>query len=234
LYRSSERVAAPPAILLSESWREGPVTHKRTLANLSHWPAPKVERLRRVLRDEPLVAPDAMFTVEGSVPHGRIEAVLQMIRRLTLDTIIAAKRSRERDLVLTLIIERLIQPCSKLATTRLWNTSTLADTFDVQHTDVDEVYAAHLHDDGLALYDVSSSYYEGATCPLARYGHDRDGHTGRPIILYGVLADAEGRAVAVDVYPGNTGDPRTVPDQVGICRRSLRSRASSWWGIAAC
>jgi hypothetical protein len=131
-----------PAILLRESWREGQVTRKRTLAILSHWPAPKVERLRRVLRDEPPVAPDAMFTVEGSVPHGHIEAVLQMIRRLKLDTIIAAKRSRERDLVLALIIERLIQPCSNLAATRLWTTSTLADTFDVQHTDVDEVYAA--------------------------------------------------------------------------------------------
>jgi len=223
---------SPPAILLRESWREGRITRKRTLANLSQWPAQKVERLRRVLRDEPLVAPDALFAVERSVPHGHIEAVLQMIRRLKLDTIIAAKRSRERDLVLALIIERLIQPCSKLATTRLWSTSTLGETFAVQDTDVDDVYAVldwllarqpaiqqklaarHLHDDGLALYDVSSSYYEGSTCPLARYGHDRDGHTGRPIIVYGVLADAEGRPVAVDVYPGNTADPRTVPDQV--------------------
>jgi transposase len=223
---------SPPAILLRESWREGPITRKRTLANLSHWPAPKVEQLRRVLRDEPLVAPDALFTVEGSVAHGHVEAVLQMIRRLKLDTILAAKRSRERDLVLALIVERLLHPASKLATTRLWNTSTLGETLGVADADVDEVYAAldwllarqpaiqqklaarHLHDDGLALYDVSSSYYEGATCPLAHYGHDRDGHTGRPIIVYGVLADAEGRPVAVDVYPGNTGDPRTIPDQV--------------------
>jgi transposase len=223
---------SPPAILLRESWREGRVTRKRTLANLSHWPAPKVEQLRRVLRDEPLVAPDALFTVERSVPHGHVEAVLQVIRRLKLDTILAAKRSRERDLVLALIVERLLHPASKLATTRLWHTSTLGEILGVQDTDVDEVYAAldwllarqpaiqqtlaarHLHDDGLALYDVSSSYYEGATCPLAHYGHDRDGHTGRPIIVYGVLADAEGRPVAVDVYPGNTGDPRTIPDQV--------------------
>jgi transposase len=223
---------SPPAILLRESWREGRITRKRTLANLSHWPAQKVEQLRRVLRDEPLVAPDALFTVEDSVPHGHIEAVLQMIRRLELDTILASKRSRERDLVLALIVERLLHPASKLATTRLWNASTLGETLAVQDTDVDEVYAAldwllarqpaiqrtlaarHLHDDGLALYDVSSSYYEGATCALAHYGHDRDGHTGRPIIVYGVLADAEGRPVAVDVYAGNTGDPRTVRDQV--------------------
>jgi transposase len=223
---------SPPAILLRKSWREGRVTRKRTLANLSHWPAQKVEQLRRVLRDEPLVAPDALFTVERSIPHGHVEAVLQMMHRLQLDTMLAAKRSRERDLVLALIVERLLQPSSKLATTRLWSTTTLGETLGVADADVDEVYAAldwllarqpaiqqtlaarHLHEDGLALYDVSSSYYEGATCPLARYGHDRDGQTGRPIIVYGVLADAEGRPVAVDVYPGNTGDPRTIPDQV--------------------
>ena len=230
---------SPPAILLRESWREGGTTHKRTLANLSHWPELKVEQLRRVLQDEPLVAPDALFTVERSVPHGHVEAVLQVIRRLELDTLIASKRSRERDVVLALLIERLIHPCSKLATTRRWPTTTLGDTFGVQDTDVDEVYAAldwllarqgaiqqklaarHLHDDGVALYDVSSSYYEGHTCPLARYGHDRDGHTGRPIIVYGVLTDGEGRPVAVDVYPGNTGDPTTVPDQVEHLQRDF-------------
>jgi transposase len=223
---------SPPAILLRESWREGQKTHKRTLANLSHWPAQKIEQLRRVLQDEPLVAPDALFTVERSVPHGHVEAVLQVMRRLDLDTVIAAKRSRERDLIVALLVERLIHPCSKLATTRVWQTTTLGETFGVQDTDVDEVYAAldwllarqatiqqklaarHLREDGVALYDVSSSYYEGHTCPLARYGHDRDGHTGRPIIVYGVLTDGEGRPVAVDVYPGNTGDPTTVPDQV--------------------
>lgn len=223
---------SPPAILLRESWREGTVTRKRTLANLSQWPAHKIEQLRRVLRDEPLVAPDAVFTVEQSVPHGHVEAILQVIRRLELDTVIAAKRCRERDLVLALIVERLLQPSSKLATTRLWDTTTLGETLGVSHTDVDDVYAAldwllarqsaiqqklatrHLHDDGVALYDVSSSYYEGQRCPLAQYGHDRDGHTGRPIIVYGVLTDHEGRPVAVDVYPGNTGDPTTVVDQV--------------------
>lgn len=223
---------SPPAILLRESWREGTATRKRTLANLSQWPAPKIEQLRRVLRDEPLVAPDAVFTVERSVPHGHVEAILQMIRRLEFDTVIAAKRCRERDLVLALIVERLLQASSKLATTRLWDTTTLGEILGVQQTDVDQVYAAldwllarqpaiqqklaarHLHDDGVALYDVSSSYYEGQRCPLARYGHDRDGHTGRPIIVYGVLTDREGRPVAVDVYPGNTGDPTTVVDQV--------------------
>jgi hypothetical protein len=227
---------SPPAVLLRESWREGSITRKRTLANLSHWPAHKVERLRQVLRDEPLVAADALFTVERAVPHGHVDAILQTIRRLGVDTLIAARRSRERDLVLALLVERLVQPCSKLATARLWQTTTLGETLGVQDADVDEVYAAldwlhgrqpaiqqklaarHLAEEGVALYDVSSSYYEGRTCPLARYGHDRDGHTGRPIIVYGVLTDADGRPVAVDVYPGNTGDPTTVPDQVAHLR----------------
>ncbi len=209
---------------------------KRTLANLSHWPTYKVELLRRVLHDDPLVAPDALFTVDRSVPHGHVDAILQTIRRLGVDTLIAAKRSRARDVVLALLVERLLQPSSKLATTRLWQTTTLGETLGVLDADVDEVYAAldwlharqpaiqqrlaarHLHEDGVALYDVSSSYYEGRTCRLARYGHDRDGHTGRPIIVYGVLTDDEGRPVAVDVYPGNTGDPTTVPDQVAHLR----------------
>ena len=223
---------SPPAILLRESWREGPKTRKRTIANLSRWPARKIAVLRRLLRDEPLVGADEVFTVERSLPHGHVEAMLQTIRRLGLDTILAAKRCRERDIILGLIVERLIAPCSKLATTRLWETTTLGSALGLEDIAVEEVYASldwllarqpaiqqklaarHLHDDGLALYDVSSSYYEGHTCPLARYGHDRDGHTGRPIIVYGVLTDRAGRPVAIDVYPGNTGDPTTVRDQL--------------------
>lgn len=227
---------SPPAILLRESWREGPRTIKRTLANLSSWPAEKVATLRRVLRNEPLVAADALFTVERSVPHGHVEAVWQVLRDLGMATLLGSKRSRERDLVLGLLVERLLAPRSKLATTRLWQTTTVGETLGIADADVDEVYGAldwllarqdaiqrklaarHLRDGGLALYDVSSSYYEGHTCPLARYGHDRDGHTGRPIIVYGLLTDGEGRPVAVDVYPGNTGDPTTIPDQVAHLR----------------
>src|SRR5260370_18347734 len=104
---------SPPAILLRESWREGQKTRKRTLANLSHWPAHKIEQLRRVLRDEPLVAPDALFTVERAIPHGHVEAVLQMIRRLELDTAIAAKRSRQPDPIVALLGERPLHPCSQ-------------------------------------------------------------------------------------------------------------------------
>ena len=229
---------SPPAILLREGWRDGKKTHKRTLANLSAWPPHKIDLFRRVLRDEMLVSPAALFETERTLPHGHVEAVLGMIRTVGLETVLAAKRSRERDLVVAMIAERLLHPCSKLATTRLWHTTTLAEELAVEDADEDDLYAAmdwllarqdrieqklaarHLTDGAVVLYDVSSSYYEGRTCPLARFGHDRDGHTGRPIIVYGVLTDRDGRPIAVSVYPGNTADPTTVRDQV----ESLRER----------
>ena len=227
---------SPPAILLREGWREGKKTRKRTLANLSDWPHPKIETLRRLLRDEPLVSPDDLFTTERTLPHGHVEAILGTIRKLGLDTMISSKRCRERDLVLAMITERLIHPCSKLATTRHWHSTTLAEELSVQDADEDDLYEAmdwllerkqrienklaqrHLSEGCTVLYDVTSSYYEGRTCPLARFGHDRDGQKGLPIIVYGVLTDAEGRPVAVEIYPGNTGDPTTVADQVGKLR----------------
>lgn len=227
---------SPPAILLREAWREGGRVRKRTITNLSDWPPARVEALRRVLRDEPLVRADELFTIETSLPHGHVEAILGMVRRLGLDTVIATKRSRARDLVLAMIVERLIHPCSTLATTRLWSTTTLGERLGVADADVDELYAAldwllmrqphieqklaarHLREGGVVLYDVSSSYYEGRTCPLARFGPDRDGKTGLPIIVYGVMTDAAGRPVATEVYAGNVGDPKTVPDQVETLR----------------
>jgi hypothetical protein len=227
---------SPPAILLREGWRDGKKTHKRTLANLSDWPPHKIDLFRRLLRDEMLVSPAALFDTERTLPHGHVEAVLGTIRKIGLETVLAAKRSRERDLVVAMIAERLLHPCSKLATTRLWHTTTLAEELGVADADEDDLYAAmdwlgarqdrieqklaarHLREGAVVLYDVSSSYYEGRTCPLARFGHDRDGHTGRPIIVYGVLTDGDGRPIAVSVYPGNTADPTTVRDQVDRLR----------------
>jgi hypothetical protein len=227
---------SPPAILLREAWREAGRVRKRTVANLTDWPAARIEALRRVLHDEPLVRADELFTIETSLPHGHVEAILGLVRRLGVDTLIATKRSRARDLVLAMIVERLVHPCSKLATTRLWSTTTLGESLGVADADVDELYdaldwllarqphieqklaARHLRDGGVVLYDVSSSYYEGRTCPLARFGHDRDGKTGLPIIVYGVMTDGDGRPVATEVYAGNVGDPKTVPDQVETLR----------------
>ena len=227
---------SPPAILLREGWREGQRTRKRTLANLSAWPQGKIETLRRLLRDETLVSPHDLFTTRQTLPHGHVEALLAMIRKLGLDAMIAAKRCRERDLVLGMIVQRLISPCSKLATTRDWHASTLAEELGVGEASEDDLYAAmdwllarqerieqklaarHLREGGLVLYDVSSSSYEGRKCPLAQFGHNRDGDK-LPIIVYGVMTDGEGRPVAVEVYAGNTGDPTTVSDQVEKLRQ---------------
>jgi transposase len=232
-----------PAILLREGWREGKKTHKRTIANLTKWPEEKVEALRLLLKGEPMVSAREAFVVERTIPHGHVEAVLGTIKKLGLDSIIISKRCRERDLVVAMIAERLIRPCSKLATTRFWHTTTLAEQLNVSDADEDDLYdtmdwllarqgsiekklaARHLSEGSLVLYDVTSSYYEGRTCPLARFGHNRDRKKGKLIIVYGLLTDDAGRPVAVEVYPGDTGDPSTVPNQVeklrkrfGLCR----------------
>ena len=230
---------SPPAILLREGRREGKRIHKRTLANLSDWPEQRIEVFRRLLRDEPLVSPDDLFSTERTLSHGHVEAILGTIRKLGLDNVIASKRSRERDLVVAMIAERLIHPCSKLATTRQWHTTTLSEELAIEDANEDDLYGAmdwllerkeriekklgkrHLAEGSIVLYDVSSSYYEGRTCPLARFGHDRDGQKGLPIIVYGVLTDDQGCPVAVQTYPGNTGDSTTVVDQVENLRKQF-------------
>jgi transposase len=228
--------SSPPAVLLREARREGKKIVKRTLANLSRWPREQVEALRLLLRGERLIPAGELFRIERTLPHGHVEAILRMIAKLGLDTVIGSKRCRERDLILAMIVERLIHPRSKLANTRHWNDTTLSEELSLVDADVDELYDAldwllarqsriekklasrHLEEGGLVLYDVSSSYYEGHTCPLAHRGHDRDGRKGLPIIVYGVMTDRRGCPVAVQVYPGNTGDPTTIPDQVDKLR----------------
>ena len=223
---------SPPAILLREGRREGKKVHKRTLANLTHWPKDKIERLRRVLKNEPLVHPDQLFLIERSLPHGHVELLLEAIRQLKLPALIDPRPSPKRDRVLAMILQRLLYPASKLATTRLWHTTTLAEELSLEDTDEDDLYEAmdwllerqdrierklakrHLAEGDPVLYDVSSSYYEGQTCPLMQFGHNRDGKRDRPIVVYGVLADSMGRPLAVQAYAGNTGDPTTVGDQV--------------------
>src|SRR3990170_5602783 len=210
---------ARPAVLLREGWREGKKICKRTLANLSEWSEARIEALRRVLKNEPLASPGEAFVIERSLPHGHVQALLSAIKRMGLDLLLAAKRVRERDLVLAMIVERLLHPCSKLATTRLWHSSTLAEELAVADATEDDLYEAmdwlierqsriehklaarHLVQGGQVLYDVTSSYYEGRSCPLMRFGHDRDGKTGRPIVVYWALTDAQGRPIALQVYP---------------------------------
>jgi len=230
---------SPPAILLRQGWREGNKTRQRTLANLSDWPKEKIETFRRLLRDEPLVSPHDLFATQKSLPHGHVQAVLEMIGRLELDRLISAQRCREGDLVVAMIVQRLIAPCSKLATTREWHTTTLAEELGVAEATENDLYEAmdwlfarqeriekklaarHLREGGVVLYDVSSSFYEGRTCPLAQFGHDRDGKNGLPIIVYGVMTNGEGCPVAVSVYAGNTGDPTTVAEQIEKLREKF-------------
>jgi transposase len=230
---------SPPAILLREAWREGKKIRKRTIANLTHWSSEKVEALRSVLKDETLVASKEAFVIERSIPHGHVEAVLGTIKKLGLDSLVASTRCRERDLVVAMIAERLIHPCSKLATTRLWHMTTLSEQLGVSDADEDDLYKAmdwllgrqqriekkltarHLSEGSLVFYDATSSYYEGRSCPLACFGHDRDGKKGRPIIVYGLMTNGEGCPVAVEVYPGNTGDPSTVSDQAEKLRKQF-------------
>jgi transposase len=229
-----------PAILLREGWREGPKVRKRTLANLSHWPPHKIEALRRVLRGDTVVAPDEAFTIERSRPHGHVAAVLGTLKKLGLDRLLAARRNPERDRAVALIVARVIAPDSKLATARALDpnsaTSTLGEMLGLETVEAEDLYAAmdwlearqakiekalaqhHLHDGTLVLYDVSSSYFEGRHCPLAKIGHSRDGKKGSLQIVFGLLCNAEGCPVAVEVYEGNTGDPTTLTDQIAKVR----------------
>ena len=221
-----------PAILLREGWREGKKVRKRTVANLTSWPADKIEALRRVLKGEALVAPETAFAIERSLPHGHVEAVLGTLRRLGLDRVIAARRSRDRDLVVAMIVARLIEAGSKLATTRSWQATTLAEELAVEEADEEALYAAmdwlgarqrrieaklaqtHLHEGCLVLYDVSSSYYTGRHCSLAHFGYSRDRKGGFPQIVYGLLCNREGCPVAVEVFEGHTADPATLRTQI--------------------
>jgi transposase len=230
---------SPPAVLLREGWREGGKTHKRTIANLSHWPQQKIDSLRRLLHDEILLSPDDLLATHNTLPHGHVEAILTAIRKLGLDSIIASKPCPERSLVLAMIVQSLLDPCSKLAISREWHNTTLAQELGVTEANEDDLYRAmdwlaerqdriekklaarHLQPGDLVLYDVSSSYYEGHTCDLAQYGHDRDGKKGLPIIVYGLMTDCEGRPIAVDVYRGNTSDSTTVSDQLKKLREKF-------------
>ena len=218
--------------LLRRSIRNGKTVTHETLGNLSHLPDHLIDIIKRSLKGETFVPAADAFKITRSLPHGHVEAILKMIRKLGLDDLIASEPSRRRDLVVAMIAERLLFPSSKLANTRHWHDTSLAEELDVADSTEDQLYDAmdwllerqsaiekklakrHLSDGALVLYDVTSSYYEGKTCPLARFGHDRDGKTGLPIIVDGALTDADGRPVAVQVYPGNTSDPKTVPDQV--------------------
>jgi transposase len=226
--------------LLRRSYRQGNRVKHQTLANLSHLPAAALDLVRRSLQGEAFATAADTFRILHSKPHGHVEAVLTTCRRLGVAELLASKPCPQRSLILALIAQRLLHPTSKLAATRHWQDTTLAEELGVAAADHKQVYAAmdwllrrqrriehklarrHLAEGAVVLYDVSSSSYEGHTCPLAQHGYNRDGKKGLPCIVYGLLTDQHGRPIALDVYPGNTGDPSTIPDQV----RKLRQRFS--------
>ena len=234
---------SPPAILLRESYRDNGKVKTRTLANLSKLPASAIEVLKRSLKGELLLPLDKRLDIIASPHHGHVEAVLKAQRRLGLARLIDSRPSRERDLVVAMIAARILAPNSKLATTRWWHDTTLPAELGVQDADESDLYAAldwllerqgriekklaarHLDEAGLALYDLSSSYFEGACCPLAAFGHNRDGKKGKRQVNYGLLANAEGVPVSVSVFKGSMADPKTLLGQVRQVQKHFAIRS---------
>ena len=229
-----------PAYLLRESVREGKRVRKRTLANLSSLPLDQIEAIRRVLKGEKLGPVAAGLEVIGSRHHGHVEAVRSAMRQLGFDKLIDAAKSRERDLVVAMVAGRIIAPeASKLGMVGAWADTTLADDLGVADAREDELYAAmdwlierqetiekrlakrHLKEGGLVLFDLTSSYFEGVTCPLAKLGYSRDGKPGTLQVNYGIMTDARGCPVSVSVFEGNTGDPKTLLPQVEKARKDF-------------
>ena len=227
---------SPPAVLLREGWREGKKTRKRTLANLSMLPPEAIDALRRALRGEVLVPAAEAFEIVRTRPHGHVAGVLGTLRRIGLESLIASRPSRPRDLVTAMICARILAPGSKLATARGLDaetaSSTLGEELGLQEASVDELYGAldwllerqgrleaklaarHLQDGTLLLYDVTSTYFEGSKCSLAAYGYSRDEKKGKLQIIFGLLCTPEGCPIAVEVFPGNTADPQTLASAI--------------------
>ena len=233
--------SSPPAVLLRESFRDNGRVRKRTIANLSDWPIHRVEALAAVLKGQSVVGNiENAFEIIRSRPHGHVAAVLRAVSRTGLDALVSATRCRERGLCVAMIVARLLSPASKLATVRGLSSetldSTLGELLGVEDADEDECYAAmdwlfarqaavenslakrHLADGALVLYDVTSTYFEGHSCPLAKLGHSRDDKKDKPQIVIGLLTNGEGCPVAAEVFDGNTGDPTTVASQVAKLR----------------
>jgi transposase len=230
---------SPPAFLLREGYREDGKVKTRTLANLSKLPPEAIAAVAAVLKGESLVQSKDAFEAVASFQHGHVEAVLGAMSRLGFAKLIASRPSRQRNLVVAMVVARILEPDSKLATTRSWHLTTLPALLDIDDANEDDLYAAldwllerqdriekkiavrHLDEDGIALYDLSSSYFEGSHCPLAALGHNRDGKKGKLQVNYGLLTDPRGVPVSVSVYEGNTGDSKTLLPQVTKLKKNF-------------
>jgi Transposase DDE domain len=237
--------SSPPAILLRESYRESGKTKNRTLANLSDWPTERIEQLRAVLRGDRLLPATEAVQIVRALPHGHVLAALTSARQIELDALLPRRApQRRRDLALALIIARLLDPAAKLATARMLDTATashsLGEMLGLGRVSAREIYATldwlgteqsfiettlarrHLRNGALMLYDVTSSYLEGRCCELAHYGHSRDGRPDRPQLVIGLLCAANGCPVAIEVFEGNTADPKTLAVQIDKLKQRFR------------
>ena len=215
--------------LLRRSYREGGKVRHENLGNLSHLPIEVIDAIRKMLQGRVLVDLDEQLEIESSLPHGHVAAVLGMLRELDLERLLSRERCRERDLAVAMLCQLVIAPASKLSMTRRFGQTTLADELALGEVTEPELMAAmdwlagrqeriertlarrHLVDGGFVLYDLSSSYFEGRCCPLAALGHNRDGKPGKLQVNWGLVCSPDGRPVSVQVHPGNTADPSTVP-----------------------
>lgn len=227
-----------PTVLLRESYREGTKVGKRTLANLSSLSAAQIQAMRAALRGEVLAPLEQAFEITASRSHGHVQSVALTMQRLGLASLLGAP-CVARDRVLAMVAARIVAPHTKLATTRWWHTTTLAEDFGVVEADEDDLYAAmdwllarqdaiqkrlaarHLRQGGLVLYDLSSSYFEGSCCPLAKLGYSRDARRGTLQVNYGLLTDPRGCPVAVSVYEGNVSDSQTLMPEVKRLREEF-------------
>ena len=230
---------SPPAILLRESYRQDGKVKTRTLANLSKLPKDAIAFLKRYLAGERFVSASEAFDSVQSWHHGHVQAVREAMMRLGFDRLIGAYSCRERDLVIGMVAARILAPHSKLATTRWWHITSLPRTLGIEDASEDELYAAmdwllerqqrieqklakrHLKEGGMVLYDLSSSYFEGSSCPLATLGYNRDGKKGKLQVNYGLLTDERGCPIAVSVFKGNTMDTKTLLPQVEQVQRQF-------------
>jgi len=228
-----------PAVLLREGWREGKKVKKRTLANLTDWPQDKVDALRMALSGVKLMALEEALDKHHTRTHGQVDVVLKTVKKLGLDKVLSAKPCRERNLIAAMIVARVCAPDSKLAMTRWWKDTTLPELLDLDGVDEDDLYEAmdwllprqrriekklakrHLQEGDLVLYDLSSSYFEGKTCPLAKRGKSRDRKRNTLQVNYGLVTTREGCPVSVSVYEGNTADSTTLMEQVHKVRNDF-------------
>ena len=248
---------SPPAVLLRESYREGDRVKKRTIANLSSLPNDVIDNLKLALKGGKTIENiEGAIEIERSLPHGHISAVLGTLKKIGLDKILGKEQPYLISLVISLIVSRIVNPCSKLATSRNLNSETtdssLGKIMGLENVKEDDLYQAldwlaenqerienqlaqkHLQSGSLVLYDLTSTYLEGEACPLGKYGYSRDRKKGYTQIVFGLLCDEKGCPIAVEVFSGNTNDASTIKQQIEKVRNRFGIESVTWVGDRSC